>query len=446
MIKTWLESVVFSLGEYNFQGRHLLLTVAVFILFLLGYRVSKRWLSTYSEKHNLPKKTFTSLNRMLILNWLIGLIIFLSLALSLNPIIESIGEYDLRVSTLLLILLVILIAKMADSFISARIVEEIASRGEDDPIRNGNTAFEKKSDITRIIQYSLITVVLIIILPFLDLDATIHSATIDDHRIDVKLTSVLAAVLVILFARIFVWLSVNILLYGWYQNQRIDHGKQYAYNQLLSYIVYTIAFIIALQYVGFNLTLLWAGAAALLVGIGFALQQTISDFFSGLVILFERSLEAGDFLDFGDKRGTVKKIGLRASIVETLERKDVIIPNSKLVNDNITNWTKGKPTTRFDVQVGVAYGSELQLVKQLLLQSAMDVRGVLLSPKPFVRFLNFGDSSLDFGLFFFSMNVTKIEDIKSDLRFKIDQLFRENDVEIPFPQRVIWQGQEGDEH
>ncbi len=440
MIKNWLESAVFILGEHAFLGRHILLGTVTLILFFFGYKISKKWLHTYSEKHQLPQKTFSSLNRLLVFNWLIALVIFLSLALALNPVIESIGEYDLTMSNLLLILLVIFIAKLADTFISARIVEEMAARGEEEPVKGVHTAQEKKSDITRIIQYSLITIVLIIILPFLKIDVNLHTVTINDSAIAIKLTNVLSAVLVILFARILVWLSINILLYGWYQNQRIDHGKQYAYNQLLSYIVYMIAFIIALQYVGFNLTLLWAGGAALLVGIGFALQQTISDFFSGLVILFERSLEAGDFLDFGDMQGTVKKIGLRASIVETLERKDLIIPNSKLVNENVINWTKTKPTTRFDVLVGVAYGSDLDLVKQNLLQSAMDVRGVLLSPKPFVRFLNFGDSSLDFGLFFFSMNVTNIEDIKSDLRFKIDQVFRENGVEIPFPQRVIWEG------
>ena len=440
MIKNWLESAVFILGEHAFLGRHILLGTVTLILFFFGYKISKKWLHTYSEKHQLPQKTFSSLNRLLVFNWLIALVIFLSLALALNPVIESIGEYDLTMSNLLLILLVIFIAKLADTFISARIVEEMAARGEEEPVKGVHTAQEKKSDITRIIQYSLITIVLIIILPFLKIDVNLHTVTINDSAIAIKLTNVLSAVLVILFARILVWLSINILLYGWYQNQRIDHGKQYAYNQLLSYIVYMIAFIIALQYVGFNLTLLWAGGAALLVGIGFALQQTISDFFSGLVILFERSLEAGDFLDFGDMQGTVKKIGLRASIVETLERKDLIIPNSKLVNENVINWTKTKPTTRFDVLVGVAYGSDLDLVKQNLLQSAMDVRGVLLSPKPFVRFLNFGDSSLDFGLFFFSMNVTNIEDIKSDLRFKIDQVFRENGVEIPFPQRVVWEG------
>lgn len=446
MIKNWLESTALTLGDNVLLGRHLLLGAVTLILSIVGYRISKNWLLSYSDKHQLPEKSFSSLNRFLIFNWLIALMIVLSIALGLDPVIETIGEYDLTISNLLLILLVIFVARMADSFISARIAEEIASRGDDEVLKSGKSAQEKKSDITRIIQYSLITVVLIIILPFLDLDTTIHSTIINDHPIDVKLTSILAAVLVLLFARILVWLSVNILLYGWYQNKRIDHGKQYAYNQLLSYVVYTIAFIIALQYLGFNLTLLWAGAAALLVGIGFALQQTISDFFSGLVILFERSLEAGDFLDFGDKQGTIKKIGLRASIVETLDRKDVIIPNSKLVNDNVVNWTKGKATTRFEVLVGVAYGSDLTLVKQLLLQSAMDVRGVLLSPKPFVRFLNFGDSSLDFGLYFFSMNVTKIEDIKSDLRFKIDQLFRENGVDIPFPQRVVWEGKKSNEH
>ena len=97
--------------------------------------------------------------------------------------------------------------------------------------------------------------------------------------------------------------------------------------------------IFALKWMAIDLTLLLAGAAALLVGIGIALQQVISDFFSGLVILFERSVEVGDFLDFGAYRGTVKKIGLRASIIETIERKDVVIPNSHLVNERVTNWS-----------------------------------------------------------------------------------------------------------
>ncbi|MFT6807258.1 MAG: small-conductance mechanosensitive channel [Saprospiraceae bacterium] len=446
MIKNWLESAVFTVGDHAFLGRHIFLFVFIVLFVLLGYRFTNRWLASYSEKHKLPKNIYAPINRLLIINWCLALVILLSVALSLDPILESIGEFQLTFSNLLSILMVILVAKMADSFISARIVEEISSRSEEDVYKNGMSSTEKRSAITRVIQFSLLTIALIIIFPLLEINVTIQTVTINDKAIDIRVTNVLSAVLVILFARILVWLSVNILLYGWYHSQRIDHGKQYAYNQLLSYIVYTIAFIIALQYVGFNLTLLWAGAAALLVGIGFALQQTISDFFSGLVILFERSLEAGDFLDFGDMQGTVKKIGLRASIVETLERKDLIIPNSKLVNENVINWTKTKPTTRFEVLVGVAYGSDLVLVKQTLLQSAMDVRGVLLSPKPFVRFLNFGDSSLDFGLFFFSMNVTNIEDIKSDLRFKIDQFFRENGVEIPFPQRVIWQGKDSGEH
>lgn len=372
-------------------------------------------------------------------NWLTTTIILVAITLSLDPILETVGGYNLTLSNLLLLLLIILIAKMADTFITARIHEEIASRADDDLYKGSTTTQDKKSVITRVIQYSLAIIVLIIMLPLLELNATIHTFIIKDQAIDFKITNVLSAILVLLIARILIWLCINILLYGWYQSKRIDHGKQYAYNQLLSYIIYAIAFVVALQYIGFNFTLVWAGAAALLVGIGFALQQTISDFFSGLIILFERSIEAGDFLDLGDKSGTVKKIGLRASIIETLERKDIIIPNSKLVNENITNWTQTMATTRFDVSVGVAYGSDLTLVKLLLLQSAMEVRGILLSPKPFVRFLNFGESSLDFGVYFYSMNITKIEDIKSDLRFRIDQLFREKNISIPFPQRVIWQ-------
>ena len=242
----------------------------------------------------------------------------------------------------------------------------------------------------------------------------------------------------LLVARLLLWLTINIFLYGWYKREKIDLGKQYAYNQLLSYVVYFFAVIIAVQSMGINLTLLLAGAAALLVGVGIALQQVISDFFSGLVILFERSVEVGDFLEFDNYKGTVKKIGLRASVIETLESKDVIIPNSYLVNDKVTNWSGPRITTRFDVSVGTAYGSDTTLVRRLLLQAAQETEGVLKVPRPFVRFSDFGDSSLDFVLFFFSDRVRTIEDVKSALRFKIDELFRSHDVQIPFPQRDIW--------
>jgi len=188
------------------------------------------------------------------------------------------------------------------------------------------------------------------------------------------------------------------------------------------------------------MTVLWGGAAALLVGLGLGLQQTFNDFFSGIILLFERTVELGDVLEVDGTVGTVKLIGLRTSILETRDNITVVVPNSKLVTNNVTNWSHFDKKVRFQVNVGVAYGSDTKLVKELLLKVAMENTAVLEQPSPFVRFTNFGDSSLDFELHFYSREFIDIEDVKSDLRFEIDTFFRENNVDIPFPQRTIWMG------
>ena len=133
----------------------------------------------------------------------------------------------------------------------------------------------------------------------------------------------------------------------------------------------------------------------------------------------------------------VKEIGLRTSVVETRDNISLLIPNSKLTNEALINWSHNEKKTRFDVKVGVAYGSDIQLVKKLLLDCAAKHTSVVDSPKPIVRFTNFGDSSLDFELLFWTLNTFRVEDTKSDLRFLIDAAFRENGVTIPFPQRDV---------
>ncbi len=349
--------------------------------------------------------------------------------------LDGVIWHTITVRNTLFALFIIAVARIADRFISARILEEIESQTVRD-IYHDQYGQKNRSNITRVVHYILVIIVSILVIRSFDIDYDFQMPL--KENVTISISGILTAVLILLVVRLIIWILINLFLYGWYKRERIDLGKQYAYNQLLSYVFYFIALVFALQYVGIDLTLLLAGAGLLLVGVGIALQQVISDFFSGLVILFERSVEVGDFLDFGDMKGTVKKIGLRASIVQTIEQKDVIIPNSKIVNENVTNWSSTRVTTLFKVQVGVAYGSDTAKVKGILLKAASEVREVKKSPPPFVRFENFGDSSLDFSLLFFSDQVEIIEIIKSDIRFRIDALFRENGVEIPFPQRTVW--------
>ena len=149
-------------------------------------------------------------------------------------------------------------------------------------------------------------------------------------------------------------------------------------------------------------------------------------------------MEVGDVVEVGGLVGTVRRIGLRTSQVQTLDNLTVIVPNSKLVTNTVTNWSHTDYLARFSVKVGVAYGSDTEKVQALLLEVAKEHDKILNFPSPFVRFIDFGDSALSFELFFWSSELVPIENIKSDLRFGIDKKFREHTVEIPFPQRDIW--------
>ena len=433
----WLSSTLFTAANNDFSIGNVLGCVFATIVVLAVLRLSLIALRRYSNSHKIDTRVVRFIHKMVYFGFVLLWLILCMLSLEIDPVIwESLTFRNLFIAGF-----VIVVARIADKLISSRILEELESHTYQDIYRE-QYGKSTKSNITRIVQYALILLVVIFLLGHFDIDQSFHFG--EDQAVAISISKILTFFLVLLIARLLLWLVINLLLYGWYKSEKIDLGKQYSYNQLLSYVVYFIAVIFALRSMGIDLTLLLAGAAALLVGVGIALQQVISDFFSGLVLLFERTIEVGDFLDLGGYQGTVKKIGLRASIIETLERKDVIIPNSHLVNDRVTNWSSTRTITRFNVAVGVAYGSDTSLTKEVLLNAANETKGVLKIPAPFVRFSDFGNSSLDFVLFFFSDRVMEIEDIKSDIRFRIDNMFREKNITIPFPQTDLWIRSKGD--
>lgn len=220
--------------------------------------------------------------------------------------------------------------------------------------------------------------------------------------------------------------------------KNLDHGKSYAVRQVAAYIAYIIAIISAVDSLGFQVTVLLASSSALLVGLALGLQDLFKDMVAGFIILFERTVTSGDVVEITGIVGQVKEVGLRTTSLLTREEIVLIVPNSKLTADNVVNWSQNKKTTRFKITVGVAYGSDTQLVKDLLLQAIANNHEVLTKPEPFVVFDDFGESSLDFSVLFFSKNLFRIERTKSNIRFEIDRLFRENKVTIPFPQRDVW--------
>lgn len=216
-----------------------------------------------------------------------------------------------------------------------------------------------------------------------------------------------------------------------------EAGSKLAIMQITKYAIYIAGALLALQSLGVNLTLVLAGSAALFVGIGFALQQTFRDLIAGLILLFEGSVKIGDVIQSEELVGVVKKIGLRTSAIETKDKISVIVPNSLLTDRQFINYSFEDPYSRFQVTVGVAYGSDVNKVRQLLLEIAEENQEITNTPEPAVLFKDFADSALVFDLFFTTRNLLFVQRLRSDLRFAIDKKFRENNIHIPFPQRDI---------
>ena len=216
-----------------------------------------------------------------------------------------------------------------------------------------------------------------------------------------------------------------------------DKNKFNTIFSFTSWLTYVIVFSIALSSAGVNLSAVLVASSALLIGIGLALQTFFQDIISGVFIIVDKSVHVGDIIELDDKVGRVEEIKLRTTRAVTIDNKVLVIPNHKYLSNSLYNWTQNGTTTRENVTVGVAYGSDVALVKKLLLKAANEHPKVYQHPAPMVLFENFGDSSLDFKLIFTLNDSFQAAIPKSDIRFRIDELFREHNVSIPFPQRDI---------
>ncbi len=232
---------------------------------------------------------------------------------------------------------------------------------------------------------------------------------------------------------------VSKLLRAYFVRKGESSGRQKSIIKLVKYILWTFAIILSLQVLGLNITFLIASSAALLVGLGLGMQIIFKDFMSGLLLLVEGTIKAGDIVEINNQVLQVKEIGWRTSTVITREDNVVIIPNHKFTEENVINWTHDDNPTRFHIEVGVDYSSDVRLVERCLLESLVNQPDVIKDEAfaPFVRFINFGASSLDFELIFWSENLFRVEATKSRIRFEITRVFRENDITIPFTQIVM---------
>lgn len=222
--------------------------------------------------------------------------------------------------------------------------------------------------------------------------------------------------------------------------RRMPREDKRKFKVVFSYgrwFIYVIIILITFHSVGVNVTGIFAASAALLIGIGLALQTLFQDIISGVFILVDQSVHVGDIIELEGKVGRVEEIKLRTTRATTADNKVLVIPNHLYLTNSLYNWTQNGTTTREGVNVGVAYGSDVQLVKKLLLEVASNHPSVLPEPPPNVLFTDFGDSSLNFRVVFTLGDSFNARFPQSDMRFEIDKLFRENNITIPFPQRDI---------
>lgn len=246
--------------------------------------------------------------------------------------------------------------------------------------------------------------------------------------------------LIFAFGWTVVSLARDSIIRPWLTESEMAPSVQDAFTTVLGYIGYSIAILVALSTAGIDFSGLAMVAGALSVGIGFGMQNIVNNLVSGLILLFERPIKRGDWISVGTTEGYVKKISVRSTIIQTFDRSDVIVPNSELISSQVTNMMLQDTRGRVRVSVGVAYGSNTALVKEILLEVANTHPEVIVNgtaPYPVVRFQAFGESSLDFELFCHLKDVDRRIDVRSDMHFAIDQAFRAHGVEIPFPQRDV---------
>jgi len=255
--------------------------------------------------------------------------------------------------------------------------------------------------------------------------------------LNISIATLVGAVLVFVVAY-----AIARVLLSWMDNQVMEPaglsgGVRDSVRTGLGYVGFIAAVLVAASYAGLDFSNLAIVAGALSVGIGFGLQSIVNNFVSGLILLAERPIKVGDWVVVGENQGFVRKISVRATEIETFDRANVVVPNSLLISEKVQNWTLHNNVGRISISVGVSYDSDPERVKDILLEVAREHPQILTHPEPYVWFSDFGNSSLDFTLFCYALNITRQLGIQSDMRIAILKKFREEGIEIPYPQSDV---------
>lgn len=251
-----------------------------------------------------------------------------------------------------------------------------------------------------------------------------------------KVATLILVIVIFLVTKITLWLIKKAMFRKMNLKQRKE-GNVYSLFQIIKYLIWTISVGLILQTLGVEVTLLIASSAALLVGVGLGLQQTFNDIVSGIILLSERSIRISDILEIDGEIIKIQEIGLRTSKGLNTDDISIIIPNSLITTNKVINWSHQTEQNRFRIDVRTTYGSDVELIIKLLEESAQEHRDVDRKKLTEARLSNFGSSSLDFHVFYYSKVIFRSERVKSDIRRIINRKFIENNITIPFPQMDV---------
>ncbi|BAQ59724.1 potassium efflux system KefA protein [Geminocystis sp. NIES-3708] len=254
----------------------------------------------------------------------------------------------------------------------------------------------------------------------------------------VSLAWIVQTILLVIIVTVLAKIFKRILKHKILLSLKISESNREVISTFLSFLIATIGYLIVIYIMGINLTSLAVIIGSLGVGIGFGFQELTRNLISGITLLGEGKLKVGDLIEYQGKLGYIMEISIRCTVLKMFDDSELIIPNTELTNNNVINWNYSNCQGRIEVSIGVAYGSDLLLVTDVLLQSAFMVREVLSIPAPQVIFRGFGDNSLNFSLWVWVEKINFRVKITSSLLYVIDYNFRENNINIPFPQRDVW--------
>ncbi len=267
---------------------------------------------------------------------------------------------------------------------------------------------------------------------------------IDTKKIKISFENVLLVVVIIFGAKVAINFVQLFLQRRFRNSDKYDKGTEYVYMQVAKYVIYTLAFFFCLSAMDVEPSIFLGGSAALLVGLGLGLQDVFKDMFSGFVLLFEGSIRVGDVIELYDGKSSeaivakILRINVRTTQIETRDGNVLIVPNAKLTQEYIENWSHGSHLSRFRIHVTVHYGSDTQMVSDLLIQAAMSHPKVKKTEPVQVRMVDFAENGLLMELIFWADQSWDINQYKSEIRFEIDRLFRHYGISVPYPQREIY--------